>query len=176
MEEVWKEVHGFEGKYSVSNLGRIKSNGFYVIPNSERVKPFWKKESILKPWVHGTGYLSISLGRGNRFLAHRLIAITFLPNPNNYKDVNHINGIKDDNRLVNLEWCNRSQNNLHAFKIGLMDHGFKHGGTLSCLNLETGIFYKNAKEAYKYSNYRYSEGQFRRSIKSKRNDTGFILI
>ena len=64
------------------------------------------------------GYLKVRVGDKNMFV-HRLVAIAYIPNPENKETVNHINGLKDDNRLENLEWCTRSENSKHAYDIGL---------------------------------------------------------
>jgi len=116
MEEIWKDVIGLEGLYMVSNLGRIKSlerkvnsHGWFRI----------KKESIRIPQNHNCGYKSISFGKRGQSLIHRLVAIAFLENPKNLEFVNHKNGIKTDNRIENLEWVTRQENEDHAFRTGL---------------------------------------------------------
>ncbi len=115
--EIFKEIIGFEN-YLISNLGRVKSIS-RKIPckkNSFRIC----KEKILKNKINKNGYLSIQMGKnGKQKLIHRLVALSFIPNPENKYSVNHINGIKNDNRVENLEWCTQSENQLHAYKIGL---------------------------------------------------------
>lgn len=101
MKEIWKEVPGYDGHYLASNLGRIKS--LY-------------SNSIMKPYLMPNGYLHIRLTitgthKCKDDYVHRIIAKTFLENPNNYKEVNHINEDKTDNSVSNLEWCSRSYNN-----------------------------------------------------------------
>ena len=112
MEELWKDIPGFEGYYQASNLGRVKSLDRYVnsrYPGSKMLK----KGKILSPKVSNKGYLETTLmieGKCFYKRIHQLIALTFLPNPNNYLQINHINEVKTDNRVENLEWCTAQQN------------------------------------------------------------------
>jgi hypothetical protein len=114
-EEIWKDVPNYEGVYQVSNLGRVKS-----------LK--WGKERILKPRYDGYGYAQVGLCKGGErkdYKVHRLMMLAFVDASD--LQVNHINGIKADNRLVNLEYCTASENTLHAYKIGLIPKGENHG-------------------------------------------------
>ena len=122
MEEIWKDIQGYEGEYQVSNLGRIKS-----LPR-KRVTPtgwpYLSKGKILTPKLRKDGYLEISLrtkGKGKSYFIHRLVAQAFIPNPYNKPQVNHLNGKKSDNRIENLECATRKENMQHAFKTGLID-------------------------------------------------------
>lgn len=113
MQEVWKNIKGYEGLYQISNLGRIKS-----LPRNG-TKPI---ETIKKTTVDKYGYLRVSLSNKNKrkkVLVHRLVAQAFISNPQNKPQVNHIDGNKKNNVLENLEWCTNSENMKHAYKIGL---------------------------------------------------------
>ena len=102
-KEIWKDIKGFEGKYQVSNLGNVKSL------NYNRTK----KERILTPKKR-SGYLIVTLskkGIHKDFLIHRLVAQAFIEKPENLPEVNHIDENKLNNRVENLEWCDRKYNN-----------------------------------------------------------------
>ena len=100
MEEIWKDKKDYEGHYQVSNWGRVKSIKF-------------GKEIILKPQKDISGYLFVRLCKNGiikNYFIHRLVAEVFLPNPNNYKEVNHKDENKTNNVVTNLEWCDRKYN------------------------------------------------------------------
>jgi hypothetical protein len=113
-EEVWKDIDGYEGLYQVSNLGRVKSLPRFVRNKSSH---FFTKEKILKPSnTKGYSYVSIRKDNiANQCKIHRLVCLAFLPNPENKRTVNHINGIRSDNRLCNLEWATDSENLKHSY-------------------------------------------------------------
>lgn len=107
MEEKWKDILGYEGLYQISNLGRVKS--------LERTDSLNRivEEKILKPRKDKGGYLMVNLSKDGKlktFKVHRLVALHFLPNPNNYTEVNHIDENKENNAVSNLEWCDRKYN------------------------------------------------------------------
>lgn len=119
MEEIWKDVVGYEDLYQVSNLGNIKSKE-RIVKNGNRI--FFKKEKILTPFLQKTGYLTITLLKDNKIKSHyihRLVAIAFIKNDLDLEQVNHKDGNKENNNVNNLEWCSRSENIKHAIKIGL---------------------------------------------------------
>lgn len=115
---IWKQLNNYPG-YSVSDTGLVRSDP-KTIWNGHGW--FESKEKYLKPNILAKGYLQVDLAVGKKRhprQVHRLVAEAFIPNPDNLPQVNHINGIKDDNRVENLEWCNNSMNQLHAYKTGL---------------------------------------------------------
>lgn len=115
MTEVWKDIDGYEGFYKVSNLGRVMSVAHPELshrPKTNRIMHFSKDKD---------GYSLVTLTkRGQKGLSkrvHRLVAQAFIPNPENYKEINHINEIKDDNRVENLEWCTTRYNLTYGHRL-----------------------------------------------------------
>ena len=151
--EIWKDIPGWEGLYQASNFGRIRSVDRY-----DRLGRF-HKGVIRQPGDNGKGYLVLPLkkdGRQTMTSVHRLVASTFLPNPNKLRDVNHIDGNKKNNRVDNLEWCSHRDNDLHAFKIGL-----KVPITKPVRCIETGEVFKSAKDAELFCGIKPGNGRVR---------------
>ena len=130
MEEIWKDVVGYEGLYQVSNLGKVKS--------SQRIAKFGRGTRIAPSTILANanclGYKVVTLfknGVKRTSRVHRLVAEAFLPNPNNFPQVNHKDGNKSNNLIYvnddgkidfeksNLEWCSASYNIKHAYRVGL---------------------------------------------------------
>ena len=105
MQEIWKEVKDHDG-YFVSNMGRVMSSRRYS--NGEK--------TIVKPRKHNRGYVNVNIDGKNRYI-HRLVAEAFIPNPDNLPQVNHINEIKDDNRVSNLEWISNADNAAYGTRV-----------------------------------------------------------
>ena len=117
--EIWKDVPGWEGYYQASTLGRIRGVDRRIWNGKGY---FTKKGVILKHCYDKRGYPRVCFRRGDKpkvFTVHRLIALTFIPNPENKRTVNHKDGIKTNNFLDNLEWNTYSENTRHAVKNGL---------------------------------------------------------
>lgn len=109
MDEIWKDIEGYEGLYQVSNLGRVKSLSHYEY--SDRFKNGrFRKGRLLKPFKVGANYLAVGLGRGNKAYIHRLVAVAFIPNPQNKEEIDHINCDITDNTAANLKWVTRKEN------------------------------------------------------------------
>lgn len=109
--EIWKDIKGFEGKYQVSNLGRIR---LFLV-------------RMLKPQTDKAGYSALTLRdfkqKHKRVLVHRAVAKAFIKQHDKNLVVNHINCIRNDNRVENLEWVTRQQNQDHAVKLGRIRKG-----------------------------------------------------
>lgn len=112
----WIDIPEYEGLYYINKNGEIFSI---------------KSNSLLKQQLKNNGYLKVKLfknGDYKFFNVHRLVAEAFIPNPNGFKEVNHINCDKHDNSVNNLEWCDRKHNLNHSYEHGLKRRGESHGG------------------------------------------------
>lgn len=168
MEEQFKPIKDFEGLYEASNLGRIKS----LITNK-----------ILKQQNNSRGYNVVGLSINSKSttkIAHRLVAQAFITNIENKPQVNHINGIKNDNRIENLEWVTGKENVNHAIKMGLRIEAGKlialnniKTKSKQTLDLYTGIIFDSLKIACQSLNLNYNT-QASRILKNNNNRLQYI--
>src|SRR5687768_14099129 len=143
MIEEWRDIKGFEGKYQVSNTGKVRTLAREVFDLLGR-----KRRSVIEKEMSqnlcGSGYYKVSLNRTGigkkQDMTHRLVAKAFLPNPNSLQEVNHKDGNKLNNRVSNLEWISPAGNMRHCTDMLLREY-------TPVLNLETGIFYTTIMEA-----------------------------
>lgn len=107
MEEIWWDIPDYKGIYQISNFGRIKRLESYDS------RGFLRKERIRRQTANKDGYMVVGLykqGKEKKFLVHQLVAQAFIPNPNNYAEINHKDENKKNNIFSNLEWCSRKYN------------------------------------------------------------------
>ena len=149
MKEIWKDVEGYEGLYQISNLGKVRN-----------------KNQLIKSFPDKLGYRNVFLFKSNKKQTkklHRLVAQAFIENPNNYPIINHKNGIKNDNRIENLEWTTYKNNSIYAVKNGLIK-------TKKVMCLETHKIYESIKEASKEVGV--FDGHITKVCKGQRKTTG----
>ena len=153
-KEEWKDIVGFEGSYQVSNLGRVKSLSRIVRANTCGLREI--SEKILSNAKSSCGYDLVMLSKNgkhyNKFI-HRLVAETFIPNPNKYREVNHKDENKHNNMVENLEWCDRKYN--ANYGTGIERCAAKKCKPVVMIDVATGVelkTYKSAKEAMKETN------------------------
>lgn len=136
MLEEWKDIHGYEGLYKISQNGKIKNCNI---------------NKILKPVKMNTGYYRVSLCKNKikrEYYIHRLVAQHFILNYNNLPEVNHKDGDKSNNCVSNLEWCSRKQNIEHSIRI----LGNKFGKRRQVQCIETNRIFSSLTEASKFYN------------------------
>ena len=121
--EIWKDIPEYKGLYQASNLGNIRSLDREVIQLSNGGKTYFKhtrEGRILSQGIQNGGYpvVSISVNAKRKICTvHRLVASAFIDNPNNYRDVNHKDGNKQNNNIENLEWVSHSENIKHSYRV-----------------------------------------------------------
>lgn len=119
MKEIWKDIKDYRGYYQVSNLGRVKGIERIVYAGSGKYRKQYEKIMSNKK-NNGNGYKIVSLnkdGISKNYYVHRLVAESFIPNLNNYPQINHKNENKSDNNINNLEWCTPKYNNCYGTRL-----------------------------------------------------------
>ena len=123
MEEIWKDIEGYEGLYQVSNYGRVKSlPKIHKTTKNYNKLGYITKEKILKQRKTQRGYFLVTLYKEQKsksLYVHRLVVNMFISNKDNKPCINHKNGDKKDNKVTNLEWCTYSENMIHAYATSL---------------------------------------------------------
>ncbi len=147
MNEVWKDIEGYEELYQVSNLGRVKSLNYNKT----------SKSKILSPRKNKTRYLSVCLFKNKKckaFYIHRLVAQAFIPNPNNYPCINHKDENPNNNNVDNLEWCTHKYNMNYGTKLERQSEkmkginvGSKSASARKVICVTTGEMFDCIKEA-----------------------------
>lgn len=145
-DEEWRPVVGYEGYYEVSNWGNVRSVDRVITSGAKR------KGAMLTPWKFGIGHLSVSLNRGRskkNKQVHRLVAEAFLPNPEGYPIVRHLDDVPDHNHVSNLRWGTYSENSYDAIRNGGRTYPFAEKS--ECingheLNEENSFYRKNRRQ------------------------------
>ena len=133
VEEIWKDIEGYEGKYQVSNMGRVKNI---------------RRNYILTPSRTSWGYLQVTLDNTTKHhRVHTLVANAFIPNPDNYTEINHKDENKQNNFADNLEWCTRRYNLNYGNRNAKISQNNRSKVSILCI--ETGVVYPSIKEASK---------------------------
>ena len=160
MNEEWRDIEGYEGLYQVSNLGRVRSL------NCRGHKGCI---GILTPRLDGKGYEMVALykeGKARNTKVHRLVAQAFIPNPNNYPQVNHKDEDKTNNNVDNLEWCTNEYNH----NYGTRNERVAKSLSKKVICITTGEIFNSMREACR--KYDINTGRMTECCQGKRKTAG----
>lgn len=161
--EIWKSVKGYESYYEVSNLGRIRTIERYIILPTHK---YLKKQKLLTQYEDGRGYFHVKLydgkGKPRSLTTHRIVATTFLNNPHNLLEINHIDHNKKNNNVDNLEWISRGDNIKHSYSFR-DPRTYKGSGNKNSKLTEEAVVsirndYKSGETTYKQLASKYNVG------------------
>lgn len=172
--EIWRDVPGFEERYQVSNLGRVKSKS-YIRFNGFGI--YQTKELILKPFMETCGHLKVCLykdGKIKRVKIHRLVASVFIPNPENKPEVDHIDTDTTNNTVWNLRWVTSRENKMNPIthQRMVLAHKGKNTKPVFCKNKISNkiLHFTSIKDAGEYLNI--DTGHITDCCKGKRKSAG----
>jgi hypothetical protein len=176
--EKWETIKGYEELYEISTLGRVRSLDRNCPQPHLLIRNL--KGKYLKTAINNKGYVAVGLQKRGFFI-HRLVATAFIPNPLNLPQVNHKNGVKTDNRIENLEWCDAVYNMQHAHKNNLIKKRNHHNENnpnarpIRRIEIKNNkiVVFKTMKEAALKSNTTSSNIGY--SLKNKRIHRGYIF-
>jgi len=179
MKEIWIDIEGWEG-YQVSNLGNVRSLDREVVRSDGMVLHL--KGKLLAQNNNTRGYPHVSLSKSRKIKSkirtHRLVGLHFLDNPNNYSEINHIDGNKENNRADNLEWCTRSHNMQHCWDNGYREHvsvslrnRHRKGGMIGISNDQlSSLYFRCSRDAETFG---YDARKLRYWCQKKLNRSGY---
>lgn len=175
MSEIWKAIPGYEGIYEVSNLGGVRSlpRVIFIPSKNGVVYPYRHKGKVIKPHLNNMGYFYVGLC-GKKELVHRLVAMAFVPNPDNLSCVNHKDENTKNNNAENLEWCTFQYNldygtcrariakHFWVAVIGVDKDGSEHYfSSMREAEEKTGVDFRNIVACCRKKKYRQSAGGYR---------------
>ena len=143
--EIWVDILGYEGLYQISNTGKVKSLNY-------KSKKNYHRELVLD--INRYGYAQVHLSKNGHkkvYTVHRLVAKTFIPNPDNFPVINHIDGNKLNNIVSNLEWCTSSYNTKHAIKNNLIKTKDESAKAVKVVCLNTGEIFGSIKSVWGFN-------------------------
>lgn len=162
VNEIWNPIKNYENLYEVSNTGKVRSIDRKIVDKNNKVKII--KGKLHKLYVTKSGYVATCLYKNSQpkmYRVHRLVAETFIPNPNNLPQINHIDENKENNHVNNLEWCSASENGIRKTKKGekkVLQYDkegnfIKEWESIKKASIELNIKYSTLQEAVKHNRF-----------------------